>query len=377
MPSPAARPLELTPAPAGRRPLPVRGRARSGAAPARDALRAGPREARGRRAARGGKREARRRSPLWWNGCFAMLSTGECDDVWCVDPRGVLTLLVAKETYEVLGLGGARAKAHRDRFVLRLALRRGAECVGTRARWDEAMRAWDARRERAGLGAWGVVCAFGDGEWDAVGAAVLMRRAAAAGFPGEDVREVAVACEATTSDGVYVPSLALRCRPSAAGAGISDGDGDDDVEDWNAEAGALFEWVGMASLGSQRLHANDRVDPYVALYAPPGGSRVGSVTRLRWTGLISGAFLQSVIDTAIAALKTLSLPAGASPFVAITAHACAASPVSYVPPAPAAGAPTRPARADGEDTWCLLATPRAGEPQSVDCALVESLGGSE
>ena len=35
-----------------------------------------------------------------------MLSTNDDDDVWCIDPRGVLTLSVAKETYEQLGLLG-------------------------------------------------------------------------------------------------------------------------------------------------------------------------------------------------------------------------------------------------------------------------------
>jgi len=32
----------------------------------------------------------------------------EDDDVWCIDPRGVLTLSVCKNTYETLGLVGKR-----------------------------------------------------------------------------------------------------------------------------------------------------------------------------------------------------------------------------------------------------------------------------
>lgn len=41
-----------------------------------------------------------------------------CDDVWCVDTRGLLTLLVTKDTYERLGLVGTRMpfKAHKDHF---------------------------------------------------------------------------------------------------------------------------------------------------------------------------------------------------------------------------------------------------------------------
>lgn len=30
------------------------------------------------------------------------------DDVWCIDPRGLLTLLVSKVTYERLGLLGKK-----------------------------------------------------------------------------------------------------------------------------------------------------------------------------------------------------------------------------------------------------------------------------
>jgi len=45
----------------------------------------------------------------WSNRCFIMLSTEQLgDDVWCVDPHGVLTLSVSKETYERLGLIGQK-----------------------------------------------------------------------------------------------------------------------------------------------------------------------------------------------------------------------------------------------------------------------------
>ena len=36
------------------------------------------------------------------------LSTESHEDVWCVDPRGVLTLSTTKETYETLGLTGGK-----------------------------------------------------------------------------------------------------------------------------------------------------------------------------------------------------------------------------------------------------------------------------
>jgi ribonuclease P/MRP protein subunit RPP40 len=40
-----------------------------------------------------------------------------------------------------------------------------------------------------------------------------------------------------------MPTITLPARPTADA---------DAVEDWEADMGALFEWVGMACLGAQR-----------------------------------------------------------------------------------------------------------------------------
>lgn len=47
---------------------------------------------------------------------FTMLSKDKNDDVWCIDPRGVLTLSVSKDAYERLGLVGKELpfKTHAD-----------------------------------------------------------------------------------------------------------------------------------------------------------------------------------------------------------------------------------------------------------------------
>ena len=72
-------------------------------------------------------------------------------------------------------------------------------------------------------------------------------------------------------------------------------------KDWKENIAELFEWVGMACLGSERyayvckkssgrsdtrrrLQANDRTDPYVALYDIPEPRSVGIVTHVRWRG---------------------------------------------------------------------------------------------
>ncbi|KAG6850656.1 hypothetical protein H0H93_010384 [Arthromyces matolae] len=94
--------------------------------------------------------------------CFSMLATDPSDDVWCIDPRGLLTLLVTKTTYERLGLVGTALpfKAHKNYFVIRLPLQKNAESVANQARRNQALKAWDEKREQEGLGAWNVVYCF-------------------------------------------------------------------------------------------------------------------------------------------------------------------------------------------------------------------------
>ncbi|KAG5654183.1 hypothetical protein H0H81_006565 [Sphagnurus paluster] len=296
-------------------------------------------------------------------GCFTMLSTcAHTDDVWCIDPRGILTLLVAKDTYERLGLLGKKLpfKAHADTYVIRIPLQRNAESTANRVRWKEALKLWDARRESEGTGAWDVLYSSNDSN-----------------LPEPQVAEMHVQevhCQARQFADVHVPTPTLRQHPILPQTTTQQVPANEEIDDWETEMVGLFEWVGMACLGSQRLNANDRADPYVALYECPEPSHVGSLTHLRWKGFVGPTFLQSIINTVLASLKTLSPDAAERPFVAITAHACTASPVTYIPPGPRSGdGPVRLARTDGEDTWCLFAMP-GSVSQSLDWAMVESLG---
>ncbi|KAG6918957.1 hypothetical protein DXG01_010196 [Tephrocybe rancida] len=170
------------------------------------------------------------------------------DDVWCIDPRGLLTIFVGKETYERLGLLGKRLpfKTHKDFFVIRLSLQKNVESVANQARRNEALKAWDARRERDGLGAWNVVYSTTD---------------ASITEPTSTTSQMCeVSCQVTKSDDVHIPSPSLRRRPPASqtntaapGSDRQTPTADDgDIEDWDTEMATLFEWVGLSSLGSQR-----------------------------------------------------------------------------------------------------------------------------
>jgi len=153
--------------------------------------------------------------------------------------------------------------------------------------------------------------------------------------------------ELRTSASVQIPIPSLPARPK------------EDTDEWNEQMSTLFEWVGMAGLGSQRLNANDRVDPYVSVYETPAPSVIGTIIHMKWTGLLHPAFVQSVLDAAVTSIQkgATATGAGTPSFVSITTHAWPTAPVAYIPSAkrePPREPPLRIPREDAEDSWCLL-----------------------
>ncbi|KAJ7043733.1 ribonuclease P 40kDa subunit-domain-containing protein [Mycena alexandri] len=303
------------------------------------------------------------------------------DDVWCLDPRGVLTLHLGVESYQTLGLTGTKVPFKgQDGHVVSLPLQPSATSVRNRQKRDAALKAWDARRGEP----WDVLYCGSNASTTAAFASFNAH-------PASDIR--VVKCVARTERGVWVPRVELSARPSTRGSGKGAGKGtgtdkgkgkgshaqndaekgeeEEDIEaeaeDWDADMHALFEWVGMAGLGAQRLQAHDRPNPHVALYTPPSPSTavVGDVVHLRWRGFLGPVFVQSVVDTVLSATNN-------PPFIALTAHALPVSSVSYIPDANNLKTPARMPRADGDDTWCLIV---AGESNSKRWCLAESVGG--
>ncbi|KAF9446903.1 hypothetical protein P691DRAFT_672584 [Macrolepiota fuliginosa MF-IS2] len=294
------------------------------------------------------------------------------EDVWCIDTRGILTLCACKETYERLGLVGQKMPfKHQsgERYVISLPLHENTESTAVQARRRNALESWDmgpSPQEPS------------NGVWDVV-------YCSAAALPAGPTVIHNVDCEKTHLENIWIPSpISILPRPQSKQ--------EEELEDWEHDVAALFEWVGMAGFHAQRLQANDRVDPFVALYEPPSPNRVGNVSHLRWRGLLSPTFVQSVIDASVTYLQATK-PHSTSvsePFVAITAHGITNSPVVYLPQprvgskrnrkntAPASDLPPPPPppahlpRRDGEDTRCLILTrSEAGDVKSI---LVEAVG---
>ncbi|KAL0953968.1 hypothetical protein HGRIS_005128 [Hohenbuehelia grisea] len=309
---------------------------------------------------------------------FTILSTNtNCEDVWCIDTRGLLTLCVSKETYQALGLMGRRLpfKGCSEQYVISLPLQKHLLSVTNRAKRDSALQQWDLRRGR---------------HWDV---SLYQNNLVTLTVPSfiTDTQIITSRPKIETMQNMRVPIPDLTPCPNRPA-------NEEAKEDWHTEMDEIFEWVGMASLGSQRLYADDRVDPYIAVYEAPSPSRTASVTRVRWKGLLGSTFMQQVLDVAI------SMKAEPFKFVAISASSVPTTPVAYIPLSlvkpvdlsrmaqgqtgdqPNANAatalpPMRAPRTDSEDTWSVLIAPRtkgdgAAEEarRQADWVMVESIG---
>ncbi|KAF8347917.1 ribonuclease P 40kDa subunit-domain-containing protein, partial [Amanita rubescens] len=298
---------------------------------------------------------------------FLMLSRDKnTDDVWCIDSRGIVTLFLSKDTYEQLGIVGKplpfKKPADDYRIVVQFSLRRGTDTPGNVARRHVALRAWDKRREEEmGLGGWNVIyCHRG-----------TILHPLSSSIEQSDVMNIKAQVQKIRD--VHVPDVELRRFPER--------EAEDDIEDWNEEIHSLFEWVGMACLGAQRLKINDRVDPYVALYKPPP-STPGCLTHIRWQGLICPAFVQLVIDTTMWVTKQIEAHEAerVPPFVAVVSHSATNTPLAYISPKNTSSVPSgsetmRVPTEEGEDSWSLYMRAKSGlrEGQGVDWVLAESV----
>ncbi|KAI0675796.1 ribonuclease P 40kDa subunit-domain-containing protein [Trametes maxima] len=269
------------------------------------------------------------------------------DDVWCVDSRGILTAVVGKETYEVLGLVGEPLpwKEHADEHVIRISLRasrRQAEgfkaCHAYGSKEADAILRWDTKR-----GPWRIVYYYSGTDNPPL-----------KGIRSELKQSI------RKRDNVHIPNL------EDASTLVRHGRTDEETDAWGEGMSSLFEWIGMAGLGSPRISANDRCDPYIAVYAPPEPSYIGNLTCMRWSGLIPSAFVQEIIDQILSPNL-----ASQGPFIAATAQCIGTSPVSYLLPDTSRTPPLRLPREDAGDTWSFVYARKDGERW---WALAESVG---
>uniref|UniRef100_A0A0W0FZQ8 Hydroxymethylglutaryl-CoA synthase n=1 Tax=Moniliophthora roreri TaxID=221103 RepID=A0A0W0FZQ8_MONRR len=251
---------------------------------------------------------------------------------------------------------------YRRKTVISIPLQAHLESEKNRARRDTGLKTLEARRQRQqGLPGdsptWQVLCSSSSEE--------TLSAVVAQHLESTAVKEVS--CHKSKRENMVIPVIQIPAQPSKRDA--------ESVENEEDLRKGLFEWVGMAGL------ANDRVDPFVAVYDAPTPNVVGTVTHLRWSGFLPPSFVQAVIDCVTKHFQSSSQPQ----FVSITAHSCTWSPVCYIPhslSSTAEATPIRDPTRNSEDTWCLIITEKdVGSTSTVQGAtrgcswmLAESIG---
>ncbi|KAI0272541.1 ribonuclease P 40kDa subunit-domain-containing protein [Gloeopeniophorella convolvens] len=304
-------------------------------------------------------------------------STGKfLPDAWSC-AGGSFNLSAGKETYEALGLPGTKISSKMsgapEQHPISIPLTRRSDYVRNHDFILNTFARWDRSRESSGEGQWEF--AFHISKPDS-GAGPLSCSRAQCHQVKPAIRRLAnVRIPLATlsprpqphsvSTGPSVCHAPTRSNDVSKEAGLED---DDALQDWNEEISSLFEWVGMVSIGAQRLQANDRVDPYVAVYSAPAPSTVGDVVHVRWCGFLNPRFVQKILDTATTLLPERAPTASGSPLIALTIHGSTEAPVPM---------PYRLPRSDGEDTASIILVPGSSPNEDNtggQWAMLETIG---
>ncbi|KAG8221041.1 Pantoate-beta-alanine ligase-domain-containing protein [Butyriboletus roseoflavus] len=291
------------------------------------------------------------------------LFNATAEDTWCIDPRGILTLSISKILYEKLGLVGTKLpfKGCPVRYVIHVPLKRETTSVAVQARQKTAVGVWDGVRAAEGLGRWHV----------APVSLSLLNGTPLVGMAGPltSTNEP----EGYTTKDVTVH---VRHQPDVGPIGSASKHSLNGSAwlVWVRRGGyiriiVLWKFIDIFGRRRNRLHANDRVDPYVAVYDAPSPASIDDVTHLRWKGLMDSTFVQSMIYRSV--LSTSTSSGDEHPFVSVTLHSNLTTPVSYISESPTKEAPLRVPGPEAEDTICLILSKT---PSKSTWAIGQSIG---
>ncbi|KAJ6259095.1 hypothetical protein Dda_5992 [Drechslerella dactyloides] len=249
-------------------------------------------------------------------GNVLLLSDGriDVDNVYCLYD-GVLYLFLRKETYEKAGLVGKKAVfggRNKERWVVEYNLRQPHMVHGRRA-FDRLV--WSFTNVLKEQKAW----LFCDLNQESLGTS----------NPGSDASSVT---------GLTVPTTLKTTTPSITRANhpiklITFNhtipqkptlDYDRAVfYDW---AYALHEWLALASINADRLHATQSVDPLLSRYEVPTDDQeeatVGKLARISWRGFIPAEYISKIFDV-------LQEHVPGDQWFAITVHGFQNAPISW------------------------------------------------
>ncbi|KAH9995433.1 ribonuclease P 40kDa subunit-domain-containing protein, partial [Russula compacta] len=296
-------------------------------------------------------------------------------DAWSCR-EGSITLSAGKDTFQALGLPGTKLSARMsgapEQYLISISLNTPSTNVRSREFILDSFTRWDLSREGSG-----------EGQWDFAFHVSHPDKGTGPLSPSRTQRHK-VEPIIRKLQNVHIPTSTLPPRPNLRTTSTgrrgrrdlslshnekaTDDDGNDVLQDWNERASSLFEWVGMVNVGAQRLQANDRVDPYVAVYSAPAPFIVGDMLHIRWQGFLTPQFIQGVVGTATRMATSQSVA-----LIGLTIHGSTEVPVLT---------PHRVPRLEGEDTASVILAPEGASDAMTNTSgsvtgswvMVESIG---
>ncbi|EGF84025.1 hypothetical protein BATDEDRAFT_21684 [Batrachochytrium dendrobatidis JAM81] len=108
-------------------------------------------------------------------------------------------------------------------------------------------------------------------------------------FPMDaQVKELFISRQMMHMNNIYIPDLSTGLVPGF----------DSSDDDSSRIAIELLEWVGMASIRSQRLSATDSVDSFIAMVGLYEPSVLGDLVMITYKGFIPPLFISRIVDAA-------------------------------------------------------------------------------
>ncbi|KAF9899703.1 hypothetical protein EC991_008430 [Linnemannia zychae] len=227
------------------------------------------------------------------NGMIALSVQGGIDthDVVCLDGKGKLILNLTKDSYEQLGLSGKPSTFHpdRQRYVVEIELNKPAMIPG-KAGFERIKWCF----ENTFVASFSMLFAAADPQGvllplefpESVGATVLSFNV-----------------QTTPLNNIIIPD-ATSIRTI----------GKNDLR-WRRSVSDLYEWIGLASMQSDRIAFGDNIDPFLCVYSSPSHSTTeqqqdptpSSGCLIEISGFIPSQSIVRILDALRSLLDTTTL----------------------------------------------------------------------
>ncbi|KAJ2082617.1 hypothetical protein H4R24_001447 [Coemansia sp. RSA 988] len=198
----------------------------------------------------------------------------DADDVYAIDGQGKLILSLCKDTYETLGLTGRQAKfpfQRNSRFIVEIDLT--ASCMDPSKKYFQRIRSRldDVLSESV---------EFIIGYYDAkTGSSLVFDLPGARTYQADPV-----VCKVARALVPCIPEEFLNANKQS--------------EEWVEQAQELFEWIGLASSGSQAI-ISGATDPFVSAYSVSEPNTPADLEITTISGLLSPKSILSAVDELI------------------------------------------------------------------------------